>query len=318
MQSQLLAKHFSIAALFMFVSVMPYKIHASERQCVSSTTSPKRFVEGQRITIEVVGAGVDVVLIPGLSTPRAVWQATALAISGCYRLHLVQVRGFGDAAQINADGPVLEPLANELGTYIQEEIIAKGKRAPSLVGHSMGGLVALKIALAKPDAVSRVMAVDALPSFAVLTPELANADAKRIEKFSAEVRDEVRARFGKPQDPKAIEASVQGIALKPENRAQMRQWSAAADARVVGQVMYDNLTTDLRPELKQLAAPVTVIAAWHADMPFSETQVLAFMNRQFAGTPTLKVQTLAPSAHFVMLDQHERFVTVLLAFLAEQ
>src|SRR3546814_19790556 len=45
-------------------------------------------IEGKRVTIKVEGKGPDVVLIPGLSSPRAVWDATAERLKGRYRLHL--------------------------------------------------------------------------------------------------------------------------------------------------------------------------------------------------------------------------------------
>src|SRR3546814_9760714 len=53
--------------------------------------------EGKRITIAVEGDGPDVVLIPGLSSPRAVWDQTAEKLKGRYRLHLMQVRGRSEA-----------------------------------------------------------------------------------------------------------------------------------------------------------------------------------------------------------------------------
>src|SRR3546814_8973504 len=95
---------------------------ATEAQAAEpDATCSAPLVEGKRITIEVEGDGPDVVLIPGLSSPRAVWDKTAEQLKGRYRLHLVQVRGFGgDDAGINAAGPVLEPMMQEVADYIDD------------------------------------------------------------------------------------------------------------------------------------------------------------------------------------------------------
>ena len=79
-----------------------------------------------------------VVLIPGLSTPRAVWEPTAARLKGTYRLHLVQIRGFGDEAGINAEGPVLESMMAEVADYIEDCITGRGRAARIGVSISPG------------------------------------------------------------------------------------------------------------------------------------------------------------------------------------
>src|SRR3954465_10898318 len=73
-----------------------------------------------RFSVEVVGRGPDVILIPGLTSGREVWRPLANAVPG-YRYHLVQVSGFaGEAARGNRAGPVAGPVANELARYIAD------------------------------------------------------------------------------------------------------------------------------------------------------------------------------------------------------
>ena len=59
--------------------------------------SPTDVATQQRFSVEVVGeGGRDAILIPGLLSPRSVWdgQIETLTRAG-YRVHLVQVNGFG-------------------------------------------------------------------------------------------------------------------------------------------------------------------------------------------------------------------------------
>ena len=53
--------------------------------------------EPTRFTVEVRGSGPDVLQIPGLASSRAVWEPTAKALEGRYRLHVLQINGFAGA-----------------------------------------------------------------------------------------------------------------------------------------------------------------------------------------------------------------------------
>ena len=137
-------KPVSVAALFILaVGLIAVRAEAAG-------PCPVGFNEGKRITVLVEGANdpdtPDVVLIPGLSSPRAVWDATAERLKARYRLHRVQIRGFGDDAGINAEGPVLEPMMQEVADYIDDCITDAGRPAPAVIGHSMGGLTGLMVA----------------------------------------------------------------------------------------------------------------------------------------------------------------------------
>ena len=96
---------FVIAALVALCVADPIVGHARAAEPDASCSAP--LVAGKRITVKVEGSGPDVVLIPGLSSPRAVWDTTAKRLKGRYRLHLVEVRGFGGGDA----GPVLHGTA---------------------------------------------------------------------------------------------------------------------------------------------------------------------------------------------------------------
>lgn len=113
-----------------------------------------------RLTVQVRGQGPDVILIPGLTNGRAVWDGLVKALPG-YRWHLVQVAGFaGDPARGNAEGQVVASVAGDIARYIAEAKLA----APAVIGHSMGGIVAMMVAARFPARVGKVMAVDILPA----------------------------------------------------------------------------------------------------------------------------------------------------------
>ena len=124
-----------------------------------------RLITGDRISVEVVGSGPDVILIPGLASSRETWRATAERLKGRYRLHMVQVDGFaGEPARANSTGPVLIPTAEAIDRYIKDQGLAPAVA----VGHSLGGTIILWLAEHHPRDLRKAMVVDALPFVAAV------------------------------------------------------------------------------------------------------------------------------------------------------
>ena len=73
-----------------------------------------------RLSVEVVGEGPDLILIPGLASSRAVWRAEAERLKATHRVHLVQLAGFAGEPWTHGDGPFVEPVVAELARYIRE------------------------------------------------------------------------------------------------------------------------------------------------------------------------------------------------------
>ena len=263
------------------------------------------------ISVIKIGRGSPVVLIPGLGSPRAAWDGVAPMLAKSHTVYLVQVNGFGgDEPGANLKPGVLDGIVADLDAYLQREKAGKVR----LVGHSMGGLASLMFARTHPERVERVMVVDALPYFPVLLAQGGPMPPpEQVDTLAKMMRDRVTARFGKPADPATIKADVNGLAVRPESRVLMAKWAAAADPRVTGELLYEDMSTDMRPALASLAMPVTVVVPWTAT-PFGKDRTLAFYAQQYAGTPKLELVDIPEAGHFVMLDQPEKFAAELERF----
>lgn len=136
-----------IAAILLSI---PLFVQLWERAHSENATTPTRF------TVTVEGQGPDVIMIPGLASSADVWRPAADKLKAHYRVHLIQVSGFaGTPPRANASGPVLAPLRDELDH-------------PTIVGHSLGGLLGLMLADSSPDVVGKLVVVDALPFFGMM------------------------------------------------------------------------------------------------------------------------------------------------------
>jgi pimeloyl-ACP methyl ester carboxylesterase len=267
--------------------------------------------EPTRFSVEVVGEGPDVILVPGLATSREVWRAAARRLGPGYRVHLVQVKGFGEPAGPNAQGPVLEPLVEELARYIADN----GIERPAVVGHSLGGLVALKLGIEHPQLPGRLMIVDAFPWYGVTVVQPGSeASVAALEPQARMLRDTLVASYGSPAQ--GGDAAIAGYVLDQSKLPLLREWTAGADPRVVGQLVYEDLTTDLRPRIAGITAPLTLIYPWNERYPTRE-QAQAFYGANYAALPGAELVAVGPAAHFVMTDQPDAFQAALERFLAD-
>jgi pimeloyl-ACP methyl ester carboxylesterase len=261
----------------------------------------------QRFTDTVTGTGPDVILIPGLASSGDVWDATAKLLSPTHRVHVLQVRGFaGEPAGSNAKGDVIKPLAAEITAY------AAKLDHPAIIGHSIGGLIALEVAAAKPDAISRVLIVDALPFYSLLYGPTATAEAARP--FAEQARTQLLAMTGAEFAAAQTQAMAM-MSLTEAVRPTLVDWSISSDRRVMAQAMYDTMTDDARPLLPSIKAPVSVLYAWDDTMGQPPELADGTFQNAYKSLPATKLTRIDGSFHFIMLDQPAAFAKAVAAFL---
>lgn len=278
----------------------------------AAAPAPAPVVRMDHISITAMGKDDPVILIPGLASPRAVWDGIAPELARTHHVILVQVNGFGgDDPGANLQPGVLNGVVRDLDAYLTAH---KLTGAP-VIGHSLGGLVGMMLAKAHPADVGKLMIVDSLPYFAVLmAPPGVDPTPAMVEPQAKAMRDAIAASYGKPADAAAITAQANRLARKPASVEKLKTWMASADPRVTAEALYEDLTTDLRPDLGSIATPITLVYPWNADGP---TKAMAdpFYRKQYAAAPHITYVDVGDSAHFIMLDQPEKFAAAVAAFL---
>ena len=253
----------------------------------------------------------DLILIPGLSSSPEVWQGTVDHLAGRYRVHRIYVQGFAGApAEGNATGPVAAPVAEEIARYIREQ----GLQKPAVVGHSMGGTMAMMLAARHPDMVGKLMVIDMIPFMgAMFGPPGTTAESVKP------VADQVyAAQSTAPRDQYLTQAkaAVTGMIRTEAARTGPLTDVETSDQQVSAAAFRELIVTDLRPELGEITAPTEVLYVKFNDPRMTDAITDAIYQMSFSTLPSARLKRIDDSAHFIMLDQPAAFYADLDAFLA--
>jgi pimeloyl-ACP methyl ester carboxylesterase len=257
-----------------------------------------------RYSVEVVGKGPDLIFVPGLSSARETWKATADRLRGRYRLHLIQLAGFaGEPSRANATGPFMEPVMEALSGYI-----AEAKLAPAVyIGHSLGGTLGLSLAQKHPQQLKKLLVVDSLP-FLGQVMGFPNSQAAKA----------VADAMNQPPSPAMaalLDQQIRSMVTAKADQDKVIGWSQASDGRVTGRAYGEDIMLDLRPGLAAMTIPTTLIYPRGDAFGFTPAQTDAQYKLCFAGMPGLTMVPVDGSRHFVMFDQPQKFAEALDAFL---
>lgn len=265
--------------------------------------------QSNRISVVTQGSGPDVVLVHGLGSSREVWRETVAAVPG-YRYHLVQMNGFGGTAiGGNTSGPVAAPVAEEIARYIAEA----GLRRPAIIGHSMGGHIAMSVAARHPGAASKVMVVDMVPFMAPFFGG-PTATLETVRPIADQIRDRMTANDAATRRS-TTEATIATMIRSEGRRAEAVRHSLESDQGMAARAMHELITTDLRPELANIKVPVTVLYVRSPAAPITDEQMDAFYKASFAAVPQARLTRIPDAYHFIMWDAPERFAREVRDFL---
>ena len=257
--------------------------------------------------------GRAVILVPGLQGGPWVWQGTIEKLQKDHVVYAVTLAGF-DGVPPPADGGNLFERANaSLKQLIEQRKIDK----PVLVGHSLGGTLALRFASEHPELISGVVAVDGLPIF----PGMERVTAPQRQAMAAQMQQQMAA-----ATPEQFQAQSLGYMQKigvidPQLAARYAPMNARSDIKASAQYMAEDLAFDGRAALKNANVPILEISPYNAPdfsqppMAMSEAQKTAYYQSLLADAPNAKVVSIAPSRHFVMLDQPVKFQQALDNFI---
>ncbi|MBS0660689.1 MAG: alpha/beta hydrolase [Verrucomicrobia bacterium] len=255
--------------------------------------------------VKVSGQGLAVIFIAGLACPGEVWAPTVAKFPNV-QAHVLSLAGFGGVPPVAAD-PFLPQVRDEVIAYIRAQKLEK----PVIVGHSLGGLLALWIAQTAPELVGRLVVVDALPFLPAMMNPAATAESMKPQVAAmAKMAPQSGAAFAEHQQKVVIPSMVKS----PENVARIAALTGKSDGATVGRAMGELMTTDLRASLAGIRCPVLVLGA-AADRGPKEG-VRGIFETQYRALPGVRLELIDDARHFIMDDAPEAFAKALSAEFA--
>lgn len=251
--------------------------------------------------IETMGQGKPLVLLHGWGMNSAVWERITKRLSTRFRLYLVDLPGMGQSRA------VYPYHLHSLAEAIAEEIPG----VSTILGWSLGGLVAQQIALNQPDRVEKLILVGTNPCF-VSKPDWPHGIAARhFEQFNE--------RFSENFNSTLLNFLTLQCMHAKDARSTVRQLRIAFGAKPtptqenLNQALDILLQTDLREEVGRMFQTTLII---HGDRdtlaPVSAAHWLA-MHMQRA-----QLRVIAGAAHAPFLSHAEAFCESVEAFMADE
>jgi len=246
------------------------------------------------IQIEVQGKGTPVLFLPGFTCTGEVWKETVEEISSTHECHIVNYPGFGTVPAI--DTLWLKSIEKDLITYIQQKKLTN----VSMVGHSMGGTLALNLAIHLPEAISNLLIVDALPCMGAMM--IPNYSPEKVQYNTAYNQNLLKM----SEDDFAAMASnfVKFMCMNPQKQKQIEEWMKLSDRKTYAYGYTDLLRVDLRKELSKIKARVKILAAAFPNKAMVEQNY----TMQYAELEQKEIVYIEKSAHFIMYDNYNAYI----------
>jgi len=263
--------------------------------------------------VEVHGQGTPMLLIPGLSNSGAVWDETVARYEDKYQMHVVTLPGFAGQPPMAENEPYLSQVRDQLLTYLKAQKLEN----PIVVGHSLGGYMAMMMAIEQPELFQKILIVDAVPFIPALTMPGAT------EENSKAMADIMKAQMDK-QDEAMSSASLDQILASmitdPERIKLAKKWGMDSDSASVSQAMYEMMTTDLRQKIATVKTRTLVMGSWIAykDYGMSHERLDLSYGAQYKNMENHTLVITDTGKHFIMWDDPDFYFAKMDAFLAAE
>lgn len=236
----------------------------------------------------VRGEGEDLLVLHGWGASIEAVYPIVTGLASVARVHALDLPGFGESE------PPPEPWGVEqYQAFVAAYMDAAGIARASIVGHSNGGRIAIRMAATEPARVAKLVLVDA-----------AGIRPKRTFRWYRRVG---MAKVGK-YAARYLGAPGERLREMLVGRAASTDYAAAGELRPT---LVKLVNADLRPYMPDIAASTLLV--WGAEDDDTPVAMAREMERLI---PDAGLVVLEGAGHFSYLDQPARFARIVSHFLA--
>ena len=262
--------------------------------------------------VKVTGHGQPMILIPGLSCSGEVWDTTVDHYKNRYECHVLTVAGFAGVPRVPA--PMLDRVRDGIADYIREKHLDH----PVIVGHSLGGFLALEVGSKYPALPGKLVIVDSYPFLAaIMDPGVTPAKAKDMEA-------QMRKSLGIQTQADYERYVKSGVATRTmvtgeSGFERIVAWGLASDRTAVTDSMAEMFSTDLRDDIANIKCPTLVLGSWIAYKQYTDhARTLANLRLQYAKLAGVEIAVNDTARHFIMWDDPDWMFGQVDRFLGER
>lgn len=251
------------------------------------------FAQSNAYEVKVTGHGQTIIFLPGFTCPGEVWDNTISNLESNYQTHQFTYAGFGGVPEIEL--PWYETLVEAISAYIENN----NYQNVVIIGHSMGGMLAIDIAARFPERIEKMILVDALPNIREIM--MPHVPVEQIV-FDNPYNNQMLAASDSAM---AVSAGymAMGMSNQSSHHQELIDYIVNSDRKTYVYGFTELLKLDLKDRLNDLTAKTLILGA---DFPSKEA-VLPNFESQYANLENKEIKIATNSKHFIMYDQPEWF-----------
>ena len=260
------------------------------------------FAQTKSYPFEVIKTGKgkqSIIFIPGFASSGDVWNETKTAFEKEYTCYTLTMAGFaGVKPQQN---PSFENWKTEIANYIKDNKIEK----PILIGHSMGGGLALAIAADYPELIGKIIVVDALPCLAALMdPSFKSKENNDSSAMASQMTGMTDAQFLEMQ-----KKTMPRLLADASKMDTVVDWSVKSDRKTFAQMYCDFSNTDLRNKIAAIKCPSLILLESYF------INLKPAIEEQYKNLKTADFKYASKGLHFIMYDDAAWYLAQLNTFV---
>ncbi len=251
--------------------------------------------------VEITGQGQPLVMLHGWGMHSGVWHPLVKRLAQHYLLYLVDLPGMGGSRPIEPCH--LHSIADEVAQVVPG--------VSDIVGWSLGGLVAQRIALNQPDRVRRLVLVSSTPKFVSSPDWQAGVDPANFSAFAESVNHDYKATILQFLTLQCMKAKDSRYTIKQLRK--IFETKPTPTQTTLQRALHILLETDIREEIPNIRKPTLLI---HGDRDTLVPVQAAHWMMQQLSMGFLRV--ISGAAHAPFLSHSDQFVAALNQFLEPQ
>ncbi len=260
---------------------------------------------------QVSGKGQAILLIPGFVSDHRVWSEVAKYLSKSYQVHNISLAGFGEIPACKAASDIFQQAHDEITSYIEDKHLYK----PIVIGHSLGGLMAFKLALNKNTHLVSAISVDGLP---FIGPIFTGTNTTSVNDLKNQALG-FKAMYQNASSKQLRAMTERNINIQTSNKGKQKLLLTMAensDPITAGSAIYTVMRTDLRTDLSQLNIPMLLIGASGGFDTLKQQQAAqSLYQQQLSNTQNISLMMSTNGRHFLMWDQQKWLIKLIEKFI---